>query len=113
MTDWKRVYAFEKYSYVQSFPITSFLLSGVSFYKDTIKDISNGDILSMNFEPNEYDNTAIVIKKDTKICGFVPKDLKEKIKIYVPSNVKVIDKRLVEKNIYSLRVDIVINKQSS
>jgi hypothetical protein len=110
MTDWKRVYAFEKYSYVQSFPITSFLLSGVSFYKNTIKDIKIGDILSMNFEPNEYDDSAISIKKDADICGFVPKDVKDKIKKYVPSNVKVIDKRFVENNVYSLRVDILMNE---
>ena len=32
--------------------------------------------------------------------------MKEKIKIYVPSKVNVIDKRLVENNIFSLRVDV-------
>ena len=107
MTDWRRVYGIEKYTYVQSFPITSFLLSGVSFYRDTIQGISIGDILSMSFEPNMYDSSAIIIKNDTHICGYVPKDLKDKMTIYVPCDVKVIDKRLVKNDIYSLRVDII------
>ena len=107
MTDWRRVFGFEKYACIQSFPVTSFLLSGVSFYKDTIKDINIGDILDMTFEPNKYDASAIIIKKITDICGYVPKDMKDKVKLYVPSQVIVIDKRLVENNIYSLRVDII------
>jgi len=107
MTDWHRVFGFEKYTYVQSFPMTSFLLSGVSFYKDTIKEINIGDILDMSFEPNVYDSSAIIIKKLTDICGYVPKDLKDKVAPHVPSQVKVIDKHLIENNIYSLRVDII------
>ena len=101
------MFAFEKYTYVQSFPVTSFLLAGVSFYKDTIKDVHIGDILDMSFEPNTYDESAIIIKKEMYICGYVPKDSKDKVKVHVPSQVKVIDKRLVENNIYSLRVDII------
>ena len=61
----------------------------------------------MSFEPNTYDSSAIIIKKVTDICGYVPKDIKDKVKQYVPSKVIVIDKRPVEKNIFSLRVDIV------
>lgn len=107
MTDWRRVYGIEKYTYVQSFPITSFLLSGVSFYKDTIQEIRIGDILAMSFEPNAYDSSAIIIKNNTHVCGYVPKDLKDKMSVYVPCNVKVIDKHLVKDDIYSLRVDII------
>jgi hypothetical protein len=107
MTDWRRVFGYEKHTYVQSFPVTSFLLAGVSFYKDTIKGINIGDILDMSFESNKYDSNAIIIKNNTDTCGYVPKDVKDKVKEYVPSQVKVIDKRLVENNIYSLRVDIV------
>ena len=109
MTDWRRVFGFEKYTYIQSFPVTSFLLSGVSFYKDTIKDINIGDILDMSFESNKYDASAIIIKKVNDICGYVPKDIKDKVKLYVPCQVTVIDKRLVKNNIYSVRVDIVKN----
>ena len=107
MTDWTRVHAFAKHSYVESFPVTSFLLSGVSFYKDTIKNINVGDILNMMFESNQYDETAIVIKKYSDICGYVPKDIKDIIKNHVPSCVKVIDKRYVENGIYSLRVNLM------
>jgi hypothetical protein len=107
MADWRNIIGFEQNTYVQSFPVTSFLLSGVSFYKDTIKNLRIGDILEMNFENNKYDATAIVIKKDDNTCGYVPKDIKEKITSFVPSKVKVIDKRLIENNIYSLRVDVV------
>ena len=107
MTDWKRVIAFEKHTYVQSFPITSFLLAGVSYYKDTIKEIQKDDTLYMQAEPNAYDSSAIVIKRGDDICGYVPREMQAKVKAYAPSCVKVIDKRLVENNIYSLRVDIV------
>lgn len=105
MTDWTRVHAYAQHTYVHSFPITSFLLAGVSNYTDTIKDISVNDILYMSLEPeNKYDSTAIVIKFNDNICGYVPKDLKEKILPYVPSNVKVIHKHFIKGN-YSLRVD--------
>ena len=43
MTDWIKVIGFEKHTYVQSFPVTSFLLSGVSFYKDTLKNFTLGE----------------------------------------------------------------------
>lgn len=107
MTDWTRVIAFEKHAYVQSFPVTSFLLAGVSFYRGTVQSINIGDTLEMSFESNNYDSSAIIIKKSTETCGYVPKDVKEKIIPYVPSQVRVIDKRIVENNIYSLRVDII------
>lgn len=108
MSDWKRVFGFEKNTYVKKYPVNSFLLSGVSFYKDAVKDINIGDLLDMNFEVNnKYDSSAISIKKITDLCGYVPKDLKEKIIPFVPSQIKVIDKQLVEDNVYSVRVDIV------
>jgi len=107
MTDLRRVICIEKHTYNQSFPITSFLLVGVSNYKDSIENIKEGDILDMDFEPNNiYDSSAIVIKNITDICGYVPKDSQDKVKSYVPSQVKVIDKRL-RKGINSLRVDII------
>lgn len=105
MTDWVRVRGFHYNTYVQDFPVTSFLLAGVSNYKDTIETIKIDDILEMEFEPtNPYDNNAIVIKRGSDICGYVPKDTMEKIVSFVPCRVKVIDKRLVKKY-YSLRVD--------
>ena len=108
MTDWTRVYAYEKHTYVESFPVTSFLLAGVSNYRETVKDIQVGDVLDMEFEINKYDNSAIVIKNLGDTCGYVKKDEKEKVQSHVPCQVKVIDKRLVDfgKGIYSLRVDL-------
>ena len=108
MTDWTRVYAYEKHTYVESFPVTSFLLAGVSNYKETVKDIQIGDVLDMEFETNKYDSSAIVIKNLGDTCGYIKKDEKEKVQSHVPCQVKVIDKRLVDfgKGIYSLRVDL-------
>lgn len=105
MTDWVRVHGFHYNTYVQDFPVTSFLLAGVSNYKDTIETVKIDDILEMEFEPeNPYDKNAIVIKCGSDVCGYVPKDTMEKIVPFVPCRVKVIDKRLVKKY-YSLRVD--------
>jgi chemotaxis signal transduction protein len=107
MTDWRRVIGFEKHSYVQSFPVTSFLLVGVTNYQETIIGINIGDILDMSHdEQNAYDKTAIIVKRSNNTCGFVSKDEKEKVQPHVPSKVKVIDKRLYKNN-YSLRVDII------
>lgn len=110
MVDWQRVHVFAKNTYVEKFPITSFLLAGVSNYKETIKCISIGDILFMELDnSNKYDSSAIVIKHNNSICGYVPKGLKEKINSYAPCKVKVIDKRYVENDIFSLRVDLLNN----
>lgn len=107
MTDWNKVYGYQKNAYVQSFPVTSFELTGLNYYINTIKTINVGDILDMDYEPtNQYDNTAICVKNNTNICGYVAKDIKEKIKQYVPSKVKVIEKRLIKSNTYKIRVDI-------
>jgi hypothetical protein len=107
MSDWTRVHAFQKHSYVEKFPINSFLVSGVSYYPNTVKTVNIYDELNMSFESNNYDTSAIVITKNGDICGYVPKELKEKYKSYVPTRVKVIDKRYIKENIYSLRVSII------
>ena len=89
------------------FPITSCLLVGVSYYKEMIKDLSVGDILEMSFDKdNTYDTNAIVVKKDDKICGYVPRDVQAKMSKYVPSKVEVIDKHYIQDGIYSLRIDL-------
>ena len=107
MTDWNKVIGCDKYIHAPPFPITSFLLAGVKSYQDSIENIKEGDILDMSFEPNNiYDSSAIVIKKITDICGYVPKDCKDKVKSYVPSQVKVSHKTRCKGGIYSLRVDI-------
>lgn len=108
MSDWRKVYSFQKNSFVENFPSTSFLLAGVTFYQETIKNLNIGDKLEMSFESDNHETSAIIIKNISNICGYVPKDIKEKIKPFVPSKVKVIDKRYFNKNnSYSLRVDII------
>ena len=107
MTDWIRVHAYQQHAYTQVFPITSFLLAGTTSYKDTIITLKIDDTLTMEFEPtNKYDSGAIVIKSGLNICGYVPKDIKEKVISFVPSKVKIIDKRRIHSEIYSIRVDI-------
>ena len=111
MADWTRIKGYAQHTYVQKFPVLSFLLSGVSHYKDIIETISIDDVLQMEFEPeNMYDDKAIKITKNNTVCGYVPKDVKEKIIEYVPSDVKVIDKRNVH-DIYSLRVEVMRNEE--
>ena len=111
MTDWVRVHGFHYNTYVQDFPVTSFLLAGVSNYQDTIKHIEINTILDMQFEPeNKWDKDAIIVKYGSDICGYVPKDTREKIVSFVPCNLMVIDKRRVKGGIYSLRVDIIVNQ---
>jgi hypothetical protein len=69
-----------------------------------------GDLLSLSFEPdNKYDSNAIVIKYDNNICGYVPKDMQEKVRSYVPCKVRVIDKRVINKERFGIRVDIESN----
>ena len=93
--------------YVEKFPINSFLLSGPRYFQDIIRTINIYDVLTMIYEPNEYDDSAIVIKKNGITCGHVPQDSKGKIARFVPSQVKVIDKRNVEPYIWNLRVEVI------
>jgi len=102
MTDWMRDYTF-----LGSYPTTSFLVCGVSFYTNTVNQINIDDILQMEFEPdNTFDAYAIVIKRNNEKCGYVPKHIQHRIAKYVPCQVRVIDKCYIEHDIHSLRVDI-------
>lgn len=90
------------------FPITSCLLSGVSYYKEMVKEIMIDDVLEMSFDSdNKYDSNAIVIRKGDKICGFVPRDVQLKMKKYAPCKVIVIDKHYITDGISSLRIDLL------
>ena len=107
MSDWGRIYAYEKHANVIKYPTTSFLIAGVSFYKDVTDNLKIGDLLDMNFDPeNIYDKAAIVIKYNDNTCGHVPKDMKEKISGFVPCNLRVIDKRLGKNDNFGIRVDV-------
>lgn len=90
------------------FPVTSCLLSGVSHYKEVVKDIMVDNILEMSFDPdNKYDSNAIVVRKDDKVCGFVPRDVQAKMKKYVPCKVVVIDKHYIADGVFSLRINLL------
>ena len=55
------------------FPENSFLISGISYYKDNCLDITYETELVMKLEPdNKYDPFAISILNNDKIIGYVP-----------------------------------------
>jgi len=55
------------------FPEKSFLISGISFYKDNCVELTYDTELLMKSEPdNKYDPTAISILHIGKIIGYVP-----------------------------------------
>lgn len=110
MSDWRHIIGYEKHATVLKFPATSFLIAGISNYTSSTENLKVGDLLSLHFEPeNTYDCNAIVIKQDANICGYVPRDMQEKVHSYVPCKVRVIDKRVINKERFGIRVDIESN----
>ena len=67
-----------------SFPEQSFLIAGISFYKNNCSYITYETELTMEFEPdNKYDKSAISIKNNNKKIGYVPNSqIKELCKKY-------------------------------
>lgn len=64
----------EYIGHTEKFPDRSFLISGVSFYKDAVRNISHTSILTAVAEPdNRYDPNAIKIMNGTDQIGYVPK----------------------------------------
>ena len=75
-----------------NFPKESFLISGISFYKENCSNITYDTELNMKFEPdNIYDQTAIAVMNNDKIIGYVPNN------VTMPNNVTI--KKLCENNI--------------
>ena len=55
------------------FPPESFLIAGISFYKDNLEGINFKSLLKMKDEPdNKFDSTAIQIIFNENIIGYVP-----------------------------------------
>jgi len=108
MSDWGRIYAYEKHASVVKYPTTSFLIAGVSFYNSITENLKVDDILMMSFDTeNVHDSTAIVIKYNGETCGYVPLTMKDKITPFVPCLLKIIDKRFGKHDNFGLRVDIL------
>lgn len=82
-----------------SFPEKSFLISGISFYKDKISNITYDTELIMKEEKdNKYDCDAICIMKDSNIIGYVPKTNKELCKNNIDQKLKIINIKNINGN---------------
>lgn len=87
------------------FPEKSFLISGISFYKNNCLDITYDTELLMNFDPeNKYDPSAISISNNNKIIGYVPNTkIKELCKNNITEPLKIINIKMINGN-YGIRV---------
>lgn len=91
------------------FPEKSFLVSGISFYKDNCLDITYDTELLMELEPhNEHDSSAICITNDGKKVGYVPNSkikevCKELFKENAKQPLKIINIKTINGN-YGIRV---------
>ena len=88
-----------------SFPEQSFLISGISFYKNNCLDITYETELTMELEPdNEFDKSAISIKNNNKKIGYVPNSqIKELCKKNITEPLKIINIKHIHGN-YGIRV---------
>ena len=87
------------------FPEKSFLISGISFYKENCSDITYETELIMKLEPdNKYDPFAISIMNNDKIIGYVPNtEIKELCKNNITETLKIINIKIINGN-YGVRV---------
>jgi hypothetical protein len=87
------------------FPKESFLISGISFYKDNCLDITyETELIMKNEHDNKYDISAICILNNNKIIGYVPNTI---IKLFCKNNIteplKIINIKMINGN-YGIRV---------
>ena len=87
------------------FPEKSFLISGISFYKENCSNITYDTELIMKCEPdNKYDALAISIINNDKIIGYVPNtEIKELCKNNITEPLKIINIKIINGN-YGIRV---------
>jgi hypothetical protein len=87
------------------FPEKSFLISGISFYKENCSNITHDTELLMKHEPdNKYDAFAISIMNNDKIVGYVPNtEIKELCKNNITESLKIINIKKINGN-YGIRV---------
>ena len=55
---------------------TIFKVAGVSFHKQKVESLSEGDVLSLERDPdNKYDSNAVkILNPEGEMIGFVPKE---------------------------------------
>ena len=60
---------------------TIFKVAGVSFHKQKVESLSEGDILTLQKDPNnKYDSNAIkILNSKEEMLGFVPKEFNSAI----------------------------------
>jgi hypothetical protein len=99
------MYNYGYYDAKINFPEQSFLVSGISFYKNNCLDIKYETELTMELEPNnKYDKSAILIKNNNKKIGYVPNSqIKELCKENITEPLKIINIKLINGN-YGIRV---------
>lgn len=88
------------------FPEKSFLISGISFYKNNCLDITYENELVMKYErDNIYDPFAISILHNNKIIGYVSNkiEIKELCKNNITERLKIINIKMINVN-YGIRV---------
>jgi hypothetical protein len=84
------------------FPKESFLISGISYYKDNCENITYNSKLSMIPDiHNVYDKTAISILYEGFIIGYVPNNdyVKELCKNNISDNLIIINIKQIKHNI--------------
>ena len=87
------------------FPEKSFLISGISFYKENCSNITYDTELLMNHDvDNKYDPFAISIINNDKVIGYVPNtEIKELCKNNITEPLKIINIKIINGN-YGIRV---------
>ena len=87
------------------FPEKSFLISGISFYKENCSNITyDTELLMKHDQDNKYDPYAISIMNNDKIIGYVPNtEIKELCKNNITETLKIINIKIINGN-YGIRV---------
>jgi len=87
------------------FPEKSFLISGISFYKENCSNITYDTELLMKHDvDNKYDSFAISIMNNNTIIGYVPNsEIKKLCKNNITEPLKIINIKIINGN-YGIRV---------
>ena len=87
------------------FPEKSFLIAGISFYKENCSNLTyNTELIMKHDVDNKYDPFAISIMTNGKIIGYVPNiEIKELCKNNITTPLKIINIKNINGN-YGVRV---------